>query len=310
MKRSLLFIITLLVVMGAVAQAPQKFNYQSILRDSDGNLLVNQQVGMLINILKDDPSGPQVYTETQTPTTNSNGLLSISIGGGDGFDTINWSHGAYFLEIQTDPMGGTNYTISGTSQLLSVPYALHANTADSLTGGGGHYVGELYGGGIVFYVDPQGEHGLILSLDYLGTAQWGFFGTDVPGCESAVDGEANTADIIAAGGSPTEAAGMCVAYTAGGYNDWYLPSRREWHLLSEPVVIIIDDILKNDGNPNTNGFAENYDENIVENYYWLSYEYENGHSENYAPAVTSPNFGGGAGHQKDQLRRVRAIRKF
>ncbi|NCA80494.1 MAG: hypothetical protein EOM76_09990, partial [Sphingobacteriia bacterium] len=76
-----------------------------------------------------------VYVETQTPTTNANGLVSIEIGGGAGFDAIDWANGIYFIKTETDPVGGTNYTITGTSQLLSVPYALHAKTAESVSGG-------------------------------------------------------------------------------------------------------------------------------------------------------------------------------
>jgi len=98
-------------------------------------LVTNTQIGMEINIRQGSASGPVVYTETQTPTTNANGLVSIEIGGGAGFNTIDWSAGPYFIETKTDPTGGTNYTITGTSQLLSVPYALFAKTADIVTGG-------------------------------------------------------------------------------------------------------------------------------------------------------------------------------
>ncbi len=84
-------------------------------------------------------SGTAVYVETQTPTTNANGLVSIEIGDGTtvsgNFSTIDWVNGPYFIKTETAPTGGTNYTIAGTSQLLSVPYALHAKTAESLSGG-------------------------------------------------------------------------------------------------------------------------------------------------------------------------------
>ncbi|MEA3508406.1 MAG: FISUMP domain-containing protein, partial [Synergistota bacterium] len=83
-------------------------------------------------------SGTAVYVETQTPTTNVNGLVSIEIGAGTvqsgDFTTIDWANGPYFIKTETDPAGGTNYTITGTSQLLSVPYALHAKSADTVTG--------------------------------------------------------------------------------------------------------------------------------------------------------------------------------
>jgi hypothetical protein len=89
--------------------------------------------------LQGGSSGTAVYIETQTPTTNINGLVSIEIGSGTvvsgTFNTIDWSAGPYFIKTETDPTGGTTYTTTGTSQLMSVPYALHANTADSIVGG-------------------------------------------------------------------------------------------------------------------------------------------------------------------------------
>jgi hypothetical protein len=91
---------------------------------------------MRISIIQNSASGSAVYVETQTPTTNANGLISIEIGGGSVisgvFANINWANGIYFIKTETDPTGGTNYTITGTSQLLSVPYAFHAKTADSI----------------------------------------------------------------------------------------------------------------------------------------------------------------------------------
>ena len=117
------------------AQAPQKLSYQAVIRNTSNALVTSTPVGMQISILKGSPSGTLVYVETQTPTTNANGLVTIEIGGGTGFDTINWANDIYFIKTETDPTGGTAYTITGTSQLLSVPYALHAKTADAITGG-------------------------------------------------------------------------------------------------------------------------------------------------------------------------------
>jgi hypothetical protein len=122
----------------ASAQAPEKMSYQAVIRDIDDNLVTNQTIGMQINILQGSATGTAVYVETQTPATNANGLVSIEIGNGTvvsgDFTTIDWTNGPYFIKTETDPTGGTSYTISGTSQLLSVPYALHAKTADSVTG--------------------------------------------------------------------------------------------------------------------------------------------------------------------------------
>lgn len=120
------------------AQVPQKMSYQAVIRNTSNALIVNSSVGMRISIIQGSPSGTSVYVETQKPTTNANGLLSIEIGTGTtisgNFSTINWSNGPFFIRTETDPTGGANYSIIGTSQLLSVPYALHAKTADSITG--------------------------------------------------------------------------------------------------------------------------------------------------------------------------------
>ena len=115
------------------AQSPHKMTSQAIVRDAAGDLVTNQQVGMQISILQTTVGGTAVYVETQTPTTNASGLVSIAIGTGavvtGVYATIDWSADSYFIKTETDPTGGTSYSITGTSQILSVPYALYANSA-------------------------------------------------------------------------------------------------------------------------------------------------------------------------------------
>ncbi len=138
-KLSALFIL-ILVVTGSLAQPPQKISYQAVVRNSSGQLVTNHAVGMRISILQGSPAGTVVYQEIYNPNpeTNGNGLVSVEIGGGipitGTFSTINWSGGSYYLKTETDPSGGTSYTIVGTSQLLSVPYALNANEKDPVFG--------------------------------------------------------------------------------------------------------------------------------------------------------------------------------
>ncbi len=139
MKRIFTFLfpmtIGMLFTANIWAQSPEKISYQAIIRDASSNLVTNQSVGMQISILQDSASGSAVYVETQTPSTNANGLVSIEIGTGtttDDFSAIDWANGPYFIKTETDPNGGTSYTITGTSQLLSVPYAMHATQAESL----------------------------------------------------------------------------------------------------------------------------------------------------------------------------------
>jgi hypothetical protein len=141
MKKNLCIVIALLLtcyfqLSTAFGQSPNGMSYQAVIRDASDNLVTSQTVGMQISILQGSASGTAVYTETQTPTANANGLVSVEIGTGttsDDFSSIDWANGPYFIKTETDPAGGTSYTITGTSQLLSVPYALHAKTADSLS---------------------------------------------------------------------------------------------------------------------------------------------------------------------------------
>ena len=118
-----------------LAQAPQKMSYQSVIRKTDGTLVVNTLVSMKISILQDSANGTAAYVETQNTTTNVNGLATLAIGGGTPitgtFTGINWALGTYFIKIETDPTGSTNYTISGVSQLLSVPYALYSGSSQN-----------------------------------------------------------------------------------------------------------------------------------------------------------------------------------
>ena len=123
------------------AQAPQSFSYQAVVRGTDNALVSNKKVGMKISLLQGSETGKAVYVETHTPTSNDNGLVSIAIGGGTkdassiAFASIDWANGPYFVKTETDAAGGTSYSLITTSQLLSVPYAIHAKTAESIVGG-------------------------------------------------------------------------------------------------------------------------------------------------------------------------------
>lgn len=380
----------------AKAQAPNKMSYQAVIRNSSDNLVTNTLVGMQISILR---GVTPVYTETQTTNTDANGLVSIDIGGGTSiigtFATINWANGPYFIKTEIDLEGGINYTITGTSQLLSVPYALHSKTAEILisgftevdplfgaspasgitstnvadwsaayswgnpaglylpigyvpawtditgkptftpvatsgsytdlankptfdgsetqviagnkmtvTGSGtasdpyvinlrAHSIGESYGGGIVFYVYDQGQHGLIA---YTADTELRWYGGTYTNTCAKGDGvgagKANTAIIIANQGSVdgvTFAARACNEHsvTVGGvkYGDWYLPSKFELNLLYLQKSVV-------------GGFA--YD-----NYYWSSTEYDSGKA--WCQAFLS---GSQVNGSKSNSFYVRAIRAF
>ena len=131
-KYSILFCLFLQLAF-AFAQAPEKMSYQAVVRNNNNVLVSNHAVGMRISILQGSATGTAVYTETQTPTTNAIGLIAIEIGTGTlvtgTFANIDWANGPFFVKTETDPNGGTAYTLTASNQLLSVPYALHSKTA-------------------------------------------------------------------------------------------------------------------------------------------------------------------------------------
>ena len=139
MKRIYTIFVAILLTVSVFAQAPQKMSYQAVVRDANNNLVTNSNIGVQVSILQNSANGTSVYTERHFPTTNSNGLVTLEIGTGTvisgDFSTIDWAGDIYFVKTEIDLNGGANYTISSTSQLLSVPYALHAKTAESITGG-------------------------------------------------------------------------------------------------------------------------------------------------------------------------------
>lgn len=119
------------------AQAPSKFSYQAVVRDGSGTLISNEPVGIQITISESSATGTSVYVERHTINSNENGLVSLEIGSGTlqsgNFGTIDWGSNNYFLKSEIDPNGGTSYTLELSNQLLSVPYALYANTSGAQT---------------------------------------------------------------------------------------------------------------------------------------------------------------------------------
>ncbi len=122
------------------AQPPQKFNFQKVIRSSNNQLVVNTPVGIKISIIKKDAGDSILYSETHYTVTNANGLATLIVGDGNrlpeysAFELINWESGNYVLSTDIDPAGGTHYLISDTIKFGSTPYALHAKTAEILTG--------------------------------------------------------------------------------------------------------------------------------------------------------------------------------
>lgn len=133
MKKFLLLTILSSLGVLAFAQSPNLINYQAVARDLSGNPLVSTPVNVIYEIRQSTPTGSVVYSETHSLNTNQFGLFTAQIGGGTPvsgtFASINWSSGLYYLQVTV------NGDVMPATQLLSVPYALHANTATSGTPG-------------------------------------------------------------------------------------------------------------------------------------------------------------------------------
>jgi len=358
MRKVFTLFVAVLLTATLWAQSPEKMSYQAVIRNSSDALVTNTQVGMRVSILQGSRTGTGVYKEIYNPNpqTNTNGLVTIEIGAGiplvGTFATIDWSAGPYFIKTETDPTGGTSYTITSISQLLSIPYALHAKTADSVTGkitetdpvfgasaaksitgidtinwnnkqdqltaGTGiditgnvvsittYSVGDFAQGGIVFWVDETGKHGLVCAKEDQSTGVRWYAGTD--GVTRATgdgpfSGEFNTAIIISSQVSIGDdgndyAAQICndLQITEGGktYGDWYLPSKEELNSMYQNKATI-------DSTAGANGGSS-----FASAWYWSSTELgsdhagvqslDNGYQDNY--------FG------KYNTFRVRAVRAF
>jgi hypothetical protein len=180
MKKIYSILVALLLTANLFAQAPQKMSYQAVIRKSNNALVASLPVGLKISILKGSATGTAVYVETQTATTNANGLVSFEIGMGTAitgtFASINWATGPYFIKTETDPIGGTAYTIAGTNELMSVPYALFSASGTSgpqgpagATGATGA-VGATGATGLMGPAGPQGLVGLTGAVGPQGPA--------------------------------------------------------------------------------------------------------------------------------------------
>lgn len=169
-KLFLLFSFYLLIAAGLQAQVPNAFSYQGVARNNTGQPLANQSVSIRAGILNSSATGTAVYEETHTTTTNAFGLFTLSIGSGTAttgsFAAIDWAVNTKFLKIEMDATGGSNYTLSGTTQLLSVPYAQFAKnstpqtisiTGNNLSISGGNTVALPVGGGGKTFVTLSGN---------------------------------------------------------------------------------------------------------------------------------------------------------
>ena len=157
MKKITIVFAALLFIVNAMAQAPQKMTYQAVVRNSSNALVVSSPIGIRVSLLQGSATAAPVYVETHTTQTNQNGLLDIQIGGGTivsgaYINGIYWAAGPYFLKTEIDPSGAANYTITSTSELLSVPYSMYSLTSGNVINSAMDFVGayapDNTGGGI------------------------------------------------------------------------------------------------------------------------------------------------------------------
>jgi len=163
-----------LITIAGFSQAPQRMTYQAVVRNSTDLLVQNRPVGMRVSILEGSVTGSAVYVETHATQTNQNGLLNIEIGGGTVVtgtyeNGIFWAGGPYFLKTEIDPLGGANYTITATSELLSVPYSNYAHVSGSLVGFAWDFVGAYK------YSAGEFTDGAATLITYLGEDKVGLY---------------------------------------------------------------------------------------------------------------------------------------
>ena len=232
-------------LLHSFAQAPQAIPYQGVARNATGKILATQPISLRLSIHDGTPAGTVVFSEKHSVTTTTLGLFNLNIGTGTAvtgtLSVVNWGTGAKFIQVEMDPTGGTSYTDMGTTQLNSVPYALYAASSGTPAPTGScscnYSIGQVVPalGGMIFYLDAAGCHGLVAATTDQSTGiQW--YNGDGILCNlyrnnGIYIGRLNTDKIIEAQGVGNYAAQICAQYLGGGFGDWYLPSKYELNLM-------------------------------------------------------------------------------
>jgi hypothetical protein len=321
MNRIIMILFIAIFFQKALAQSPQAIPYQAIVRNASGNIISNQAVKLRFSMHDSLATGAIVYKELHTTSTNTQGLVNVNIGKGTllsgTFSEINWGKNYKFIQVELDALNNNTYTDLGTTQMMSVPYALYAEKTGT-SSGFQHYVGEVFGGGVIFHLlkdSNRAEHGLIISTIDLGNTVWGTEGLTIPNAMNFYDGSMNTLSIINNESISNNAAHLCSIYRGGGYNDWYLPSIEELLLIYENRYnlnytlknIVGSNSIYNPNPQSNNNWTQSYN-------YWSSTQFvfeSNTYAYNLAYNLTT----GGTpvsvdNGPKSTILTVRAIRKF
>ncbi|MBS1617449.1 MAG: DUF1566 domain-containing protein [Bacteroidetes bacterium] len=228
-------ILTACVMAAGIAAEP--IIYMDVLRDASGRPMPHQSVKVTATIHESKPTGHVIFSEVYTLETSYKGMYSLSIGSGmvqyGSIDSICPDRG-YYITISTD-----TGMPEQTTQMLHIPYTCYVTngklTAGALRPGYRHYIGELYGGGVIadlWKEDKGGEHGIIVAPgDVSDSLPWCQATTKAIGraAESVADGPADSKATAAL--YPHSAAALCSSYSGGGYHDWYLPSIAELNII-------------------------------------------------------------------------------
>ncbi|HIG32347.1 MAG TPA: DUF1566 domain-containing protein [Flavobacteriales bacterium] len=289
-KQFLIFTSVLFCAITFAQSVPQGINYQAVARDASGDVLMNQTLTIQLSVISDTTTSAISWQETHTVATNDFGLFTLVIGQGTTttvgnsltFDSISWGASNHYIQVE---MNGVDM---GITQFMSVPYALQAGNlgADSTMVANiiaasalsqTSVVGQYKYGGVVFWVDGTGQHGLVCSIeDQSSGIQW-YNGAnlDVKAMrEGAFGGASNTERITGAQGSGAYAAFICAQYTGGGYGDWYLPAKEELNQMRLNKTIINTTAIANGGSSFTPAGYWSSTENDVDNVNaWVQFFY-------------------------------------
>jgi hypothetical protein len=231
MKTNMLLIALMSISSILLGQVPQGIPYQAVARDAQGNPMSNQSLTVQFSLHEASADGQVVYQETQTSSTNAQGLFSLTFGAGvpsvGTFTSINWGSGYKFLQVQAN--FGNGYVELGTQQLMSVPYALYSGSAQNISANQNLSIGQDYQGGKIFYLDKTGMHGLIIS-DTTFTFNGPYLSVTgvIPNTSSSIyAGKTNTKYLSKIGNSTPDAFDFAENLVLNGYADWYIPSKDE-----------------------------------------------------------------------------------